>query len=447
MGGNPYNGLWDASKQQTISYASRVNQFQKIYPQKENVNNFSNSYLSKDQINISDNYLSFPRYGKLYDLNSELTVNELILESNLQSIIVVNNFNPDLKAVFSNYNGTFHLIGEDPLSPNEIIMDTRLYKVELASYTDELLLVGKGQSGTYSGKYVILKYDLASQQSTMVGLKNNVRDYSQKKVDINENKYVAVAWDNFIAVADFSGDVVAPTVSISANKQKIANGETITLNWDATDNKDELVRFEIFKNNTLVSTIDHISTKRYEAMVNEQNGLLTYKIKAYDYDGNIGIDTIDIDVFTPVSFNAFSVNKTSLELDEKLIFTWNTNNADESTNYTVYRKKPDSSDWISYFSVTGDTDFMIIVDGFIGDYQFMIGADDNVMELNETVHIDGEMVEFNADAFSDESLKYYLEIPEIILTWGINGNLSEIVSYDLYVKHQGSSQFQKIATT
>jgi hypothetical protein len=447
MGGNPYNGLWDESKQQTISYASRVNQFQKIYPQKENVNNFSNSYLSKDQINLSDNYLSFPRYGKLYALNSELTVSELILESNLQSIFVVNNFNPDLKAVFSNYNGTFHLIGEDPLTPNEIIMDTRLYKVELASYTDELLLVGKGQSGTYSGKYVILKYDLASQQSTMVGLKNNVRDYSQKKVDINENKYVAVAWDNFIAVADFSGDVVSPTVNISANKQKIANGETLTLNWEASDNKDELVRFEIFKKNTLVSTIDHISTTRYEEVVNEQNGLLTYKIKAYDYDGNIGIDTIDIDVFTPVSFNAFSVNKTSLELGEKLIFTWTTNNADESTNYTVYRKKSGSSDWISYFSVTGDTDFMIIVDGFIGDYQFMIGADDNVMELNETVHIDGEMVEFNADAFSDESLKYYLEIPEIILTWGINGNLSEIVSYDLYVKHQGASQFHKIVTT
>ncbi|ETR67434.1 MAG: hypothetical protein OMM_11603, partial [Candidatus Magnetoglobus multicellularis str. Araruama] len=138
LNGNPFNGLWDVSSNKTISSANKVNQFQKIFPQQENVNNFSNSYLAYGQINYSSDYLSFPGYGKMYALNSDLTISELILESNLQSRFVVNNFNPDLKAIFSDYNGKFHLIGEDPLSPTEIVMDTRLNDVELASYTDEL---------------------------------------------------------------------------------------------------------------------------------------------------------------------------------------------------------------------------------------------------------------------------------------------------------------------
>jgi len=150
-------------------------------------------------------------------------------------------------------------------------------------------VVGEGTRSQFSGKYVVKKYDLNTQIDSSIFIDNYVRDYNNNKIDINRNKYVAVVWENFIAIGDFSGDVIAPTISITTNEKQVTKDETISLMWQANDNKDELFRFEIFKNynTTPIATITDISTLSYEDIVTQTDGTLTYTIKAYDYDGNI----------------------------------------------------------------------------------------------------------------------------------------------------------------
>jgi hypothetical protein len=444
--GNTYDGRWDYQAEKLINKILRRNKYVAIYPSHGSTSNLSEEYIGNEHFNLIGNYLSLPQSGTIYSLNNNLTIIQMEHKFSYEAPIFLNSYNSDIISSFSDWNDNIYLVGND-ISPTVIINERFSRNNTLGVYSDEVIIVGEGKNGELYNKYLINKFDLNTKNDSTIFINHNLGEYTPKKVDINQNKFVAVAWDNYIAVADFSGDVVPPTISITPGKQKIATGETVTLNWQASDNKDELIRYEIYKNNTLVHTITDTITTSYEETVNETGGNITYKIKAVDHDGNIGYDTVEYIVFTPASFNSFTVNKTRLELGEKLIFTWDAANANESTSYSVYKKKSDASDWEHYFNITGATDYPILVDGFIGEYQFMIGADGNFMALSETVHIDGEIIEFNPTDFSNESLKYFLELPEINLTWGIDGNLSDIVSYDLYVKHGGEPQFQKIATT
>jgi hypothetical protein len=444
--GNTYDGRWDEQNDKLSNIIQNRNRCRLVYPNIGTIQNVYQEFISCGHINVSNNYLSFPRQGKIVSVNQGITANELVYDENYFYSIAVKTFTSDIITAFANDYENIYLINNN-FSPSIVIKELLSEDNIIGIYNDEAIIVGDGKDGEYNNKFVITKHDFNTKHNSSIVVDHYVNSYNIQKVDINQNKYVAVAWDNYIAVADFSGDVVPPTISITPGKQKIATGETVTLNWQASDNKDELIRYEIYKNNTLVHTITDTITTSYEETVNETGGNITYKIKAVDHDGNIGYDTVEYIVFTPASFNSFTVNKTRLELGEKLIFTWDAANANESTSYSVYKKKSDASDWEHYFNITGATDYPILVDGFIGEYQFMIGADGNFMALSETVHIDGEIIEFNPTDFSNESLKYFLELPEINLTWGIDGNLSDIVSYDLYVKHGGEPQFQKIATT
>jgi len=112
--GNPFDGTWEpSSTKYSKSYMNRKNQFLKIYPSKGNITNFSDSYLSKYQINTSSNYLTFPNYGKIFSLKSDFTVNSLVQEVQYQGSIVSNIFNTDIKAVFADWSNNIFLFGDN----------------------------------------------------------------------------------------------------------------------------------------------------------------------------------------------------------------------------------------------------------------------------------------------------------------------------------------------
>jgi len=444
--GNTFDGRWDFHENLQSNRVLRKNKFVSIYPSHGMIRDFYQDYMGDGQINLSSECLTVD--GKLFSLNSELTVKNLLHDFDDEASIDVNNFHPTVKAAFSDWSDNILLIEDDFSNPYAITSNVSKDNT-LGIFDDDIIIVGQGKRGEYYDKYVIKKYDLNSRTESIVTFNERVRDFSRKRVDINQNKHIALAWDNFIAVADYSGDVIAPNVSFSSSAMQVSQGDIVQLIWQASDNKDDMDRLEIFKNDSPAPlvTLTDTSITSYDVIIDQTTGSVTYKIKVYDSDENSSSDTLRFHVFTPASFNDFSANKRSLEMGDSITFNWKAEYANESTEYTVYKKKAGSNDWEQYFSVTGQTNHQLIVDGFIGDYQFMISADGNSMALTETIHIDGEIVEFDDTAFSQTGLQYYLEQPEIDLQWGVYNNLSDIVSFDIYIKHQDETAFQKVATT
>ncbi|CAN2047707.1 hypothetical protein GMMP1_40048 [Candidatus Magnetomoraceae bacterium gMMP-1] len=450
--GNVFDGTWNFQENQLNNRIFRRNKFVKIYPTHGSIKDFSDEYIGAAYCNIIHGYLS-NNYGEIFSLNSDLTFNQKEYEHNEGYETVFKTFNNDFIAGFTDYDKSISLIKNDLSS---ITFDGFSKLNEIAVYDNEVISIGRGTTGEYYDKNVVIKKDLQTDnQATIVLSQMTTYDDYQNdnyhKVDINQNKYAAVAWDNLLTVADLSGDIVPPQINFTSSGGEILDNTQVTLSWSANDNNDELVKYEIYQivdgNTTLLDTITDINITSYNTTVNSNgNNEIEFKITAYDNDGNMSFDSLTFQIIIPVEFTSFSVNKSSLELGEKLIFTWAANGISNATGYTVYKKKIEASEWDIYFNETGKTNKEIIVDGFVGDYQFKIEAGEDSEELAHSVYVEGEIVEFDYSTFSNADIIYYVEDKIIDLNWGIETGLSDIVTYEIYVKNN-EGNFNKIAST
>ncbi|PTL76362.1 glycosyl hydrolase family 18 protein [Vitiosangium sp. GDMCC 1.1324] len=123
---------------------------------------------------------------------------------------------------------------------------------------------GSSQNGTYT--YTVKAYDAAGNVGT-------------KTLSVSVN-------------IPGSGDVVAPTVTASANATQFTAAGTLNLTATATDNVG-VTKVEILENGTLVSSTTSYS-KSFSSSA--QNGTYTYTVKAYDAAGNVGSQTVTVTV-------------------------------------------------------------------------------------------------------------------------------------------------------
>jgi len=453
--GNPYYGTWNNEKDRLNNNILRRNQFVEIYPSIGSVKNFSDEYFGRCN-NVHNNYISSTLYGMLFSLNSDFTINNKILEEENNSYMNLKfkSFDSTYIAVFGKYisNKCDLTLYNNNFSNVSVKVDSQSNKV--VTFEDEAIIVGYGLSQSpYKYKHVINKVDLITAQKGIIGIGQGDSSLNYNKVDINKNKYVAVAWNNFLAVADLSGDIIPPEIDITSSDGKITNGSNLIINWNAQDNRDELIKFEIYKisdnSSTLLDTINDVSQQSYNIDVNEvSNKKITYKVVAFDYDGNQNDDTIEFDIVVPVSIKSFSVNKSTVDIGENLLFIWDAQGADNSTAYTVYKRKIDSLDWDLYFSSIGETSKKIIVEGFIGEYEFMLKTEKDNMKLLQSVTIEGEIPEFNySDFYPVENIIYFVDDKNINFSWGLEKSISDEIVYNLLIKTKDENKFSNVLST
>ncbi|MGA1869572.1 MAG: NBR1-Ig-like domain-containing protein [bacterium] len=451
-GGHPYDGTWNYEEGRLKNYGLDKNKFIQIFPTLGSITNFSDEDFGTC-LNIVDDYLSSTYgYGKIYSLNSDLTIKQALYDGgDGYTPLEFKSFGSTFIAALNMYNNgkmNFILFKKD-LSIETF--DSLTQSNELAAFDDEAIFVGYGYE-PYRGKNVVTKLDLTKGEKSIIafGSANSLENY--KKVDINQNKYVAVAWGNFLAVGNLSGDIVQPEVIFTNAGAQVTDGTTLMLSWQASDNRDELIKYEIYKivegANTLIDTITDVSITNDMYTLSEGiTGEITFKIIAYDYEGNINYDTVTFDIIEPLEFTSFSVNKSTAQLGEKLIFTWSANGTNSHTGYTVCKKKAGSSEWQEYFKTDGETNKIVIVEGYIGEYTFKIEAGQDSMELSHAVVIEGEMVEFDYSKFFPDDTGYYVDQRIVDFAWGIGNDLSESVNYELYLKKNGEENFSSVAVT
>jgi len=245
---------------------------------------------------------------------------------------------------------------------------------------------------------------------------------------------------------------VQPEINFTNTESRVTNGSTITLSWLADDNQDELVKLEIYKivgsTSTLLETITDVSISNYEYAVSEGEAEeITFKIICYDYAGNAGYNSITFDIVTPLHITSFSVNKSTVQLGENLIFTWNADGSRPDTIYTIYKQKGEATDWEEYFQITGETSKVISVVGFVGEYNFKINAGEDTLALSHAVLIEGDIMVFNDSVFTPTVNGYYGDNHEIELHWAIEAAEPDMASYRVYIKLDDETEFLHAATT
>lgn len=101
------------------------------------------------------------------------------------------------------------------------------------------------------------------------------------------------------------------------------------------------------------------------------------------------------------------MNKSTVQLGENLIFTWNADGSRPDTIYTIYKQKGEATDWEEYFQITGETSKVISVVGFVGEYNFKINAGEDTLALSHAVLIEGDIMVFNDSVFTPTVNGYY----------------------------------------
>jgi len=457
--GQTFDGSWNFEKNDLSSDVKIKNQFIKIYPDSGRITDFFDTYIGYE-FNCNHNILSRVDRGRIYSLNSDFTVNKLVYDDNNRiHKIFYSSFDSKFHSAVTNYNyDNNHYKFEISLIDDNVIYDNQspvtFYswsnETIAASFENEVIVVG--DSDERKSKYLISKIDLTTKEHASIRLGQDDSESYVKQADINKNKFVAVSWYEYLAVADLSGDLIPPQVKFSNVNSTIQNASDITLTWNVSDNKDELIKLELYKRvdytETLVKSFSDTSINTYPININETSAdNVLFKLVAYDFDDNVSSDTVQYTVTEPIVFESFNVNKSTVKLGDKIIFSWTASGHKNSTLYTVYKRKIGNSEWDEYFQITGKTSFIIYAENFIGEYEFKIISDKNSMMLPITVKVEGEIVVFDYSLFTPVNQMFYVEDRVIKLFWGLEEALSDTVAYDIYLKLESESKFNKIGST
>jgi hypothetical protein len=446
--GHPFDGTWNFAENALNDWLLRRNKAMPIYPSQGIVSNISDEYLGYFTT-VGAGHISSDT-GKIWSLNTDLTVDQLVYNEGKETSTCA--FEP----FGSLYVGTLNYYTNNDFGITLLKADYTTNKMavipefnRIAAY-DNLIILG----GAKNFQVYISKIDLAANQKIDVvfGALNG-STYPYDNIDMNSNKYVAVGWDVYLAVADFSGDIVPPDVNITNTETQIVNSTAITLTWDATDNSNQLDKFEVYKemngNRTLLATITDTNTTTYNYTVNESGASeIKFLVIAFDQDGNIGEDSLVLTIITyTVDLTSFTLDKSTVPMGGSVTFNWSANGVDGSTIYTVFKRQSGTTEWQNYFQESGQFTKTMPVDEVPGTYDFKIESGADSIALFNALTVTGDIPVFDYNQFGVSNSGYYSEPAVVTLSWNIQPFSNQnLVTYDVYV-NPNSSGYSKIETT
>lgn len=436
----------------------------------------------------------FPNIGNEIIINlsqylSSIRVNQNYLNSSIGKIFSIDdNFNINLVKDFGTQNKTFTTRSEIYLNNkylNLLIDDEKnVYGVKKDFAKDKIFNLEKefnvGYENSSSPSLYVKLYDdlgvfaypmkdpnrpdtnstkiygvslvnLETKAQYDISMGNRVSYYISKLVSMNSNKILAVGQPDegsaYLAIGDFSKDVIEPTLSLNNTQKTIEAGGSITLNWSASDNNNAISRFEIKKVvngvQSHIATLDKTKTS-FTYIVNDSADLVELKVLAYDVSENKSEAILPLKVLKPITFYNFSFDKTDIQLGDKVNFTWSSSGS-ATTEYTVYKKEVDGTKWTEVFTSLGSTSKLYLVSDFTGTYKFKIVSGVNKLEVSSTLTVNGELLQFKEESFKPNG-SYFGESNSIKLSWS-DTLVNSTVPYSVYIKQQEDSEFTLVGTT
>ena len=435
----------------------------RVYPSKTTEITLSDTIRNRylDHLEVFDQYL-FAERDRFYALNGDFTIidtplcqlsqasGDIDLEVNSQNFLGV---------VANKINGRsyFTLLNKDCSVNREIDID--LGDNAVSNYgdikgilTDELFLVfGYDSPNAYA-----YKYDIASGQLSTVVLPKRTED-PRKSVAINKRLNVAATWSEggipFISFADFSADIVAPAVSLNTSLSKVNVGEQITLTWQASDNQNQLQKFDVYvgKNDasqTLVQTITDTSVNIFSYTVPNDADLskLTFKVIATDSSNNWGVAQADVIVVQPVVITSFVSDKSSYQRGEKVSLSWTIVGSNVEDNIQLFGRSG-SDDWSLLAENLIAGSYQMDTDTLTGIYDLKLSARDKSEVLHPQIEITGTWLNFDYQQFTPVATAYVnTAAPIFNLTWSADVTDAEQWIAQMFVKTDSDSEFNSIAT-
>ncbi|WP_028581815.1 fibronectin type III domain-containing protein [Desulfogranum japonicum] len=327
----------------------------------------------------------------------------------------------------------------------------------VAVLPDKIITAGAG-SGNYSGENVVVKYDLTTDDEFVIPFRSTGDTYNyENRVDINQNQYVAVGWDRYLALADFSQDIVAPIISITSAGGEITPGTEITVDWQVSDNLSQLDRVEIVTQSgateNLVTTITDSAVTSYSFTLSGAVGeSVTVMLAAYDTAGNVSYDTVVFELVQPVTVISFSVDKTNINVGDSLVFSWSVDTYSPTSTFIISARPVGTAEWQVFATVSGQLQVEQVVNQFIGEYEFQITSSGGSVLLSHGVAVFGELLQFAYEQFAPQS---QLNVPadgtedcRVGFNWAVSGVSSpDDIHYSLYLSTDGASSFTKVQET
>ena len=437
----------------------------KVYPSIGSENNIIDAYVDW-RVRIYDDYIYFPKVGKFYDVDASLQA----IESSLQDMgIPVNRAYGEFDSSGSQYkemivdiSGYINLIDENlstlplmDINDNIAFIDGSNYMFTDMKVFEDMVLLNYPVEGEMGEAYKVSLYDFDTNSSHSVRLgklidKNEISNLT----DINTNKILAVGnvdqGSAFLAVGDFSDDIQSPEVTIKNSETFLEKGASLVLDWNASDNVNELVRYEVYElidgNENLLATITDIANTTYSYTLNTGTtaNYVSLKVLAYDQSENSAYDLIRLNALDPVSFSSFTVEQLEIDLGEKLIFTWSVSGATSSTPYTIYKQLIGETEWTKVITVIGDISKSYMVNDFVGEYNFKILSGNYEMSADTTVLVNGYILRYYEDAFKPNG-DYYGE-DTVKLQWD-SSMADSTVEYTVLIKKSGEEEFSSVGET
>ena len=447
--GVPYNGTWDTNESCLKNDVLKQRKVKQVYPTSSEITNLSDLYID-GKLNVCNNYVSSSKEGDVYLWRSDTNSAQLIKD--------LENFNSHIELKFyqSPYISGFQ---KDINQNKEIILLKEDYSQSSFHYSywqnygtlfkDEAIFVGNNI--TSSNQIILSKFNYSSQTSTDLILNdtgNYYIDAVPEKIDINQNKYVAIVWDNVLALGDLSKDMILPEISFTHIDRTVQQGDILTLSWVASDNN-QLKKIEIYKNTNdsfeLLSTINDTDIATYPYQVNDTNEI-TFKVVAYDIDNNTASETIHFTIIPQVTFQSFSISPSEVEIGKTLTFFWKANHANFDSEYTVCIRKPGDTDWTKCITAKGVESESISITQKPGTYECIIFSRDDSHELETPLTITGEYISFSHLDFNPTIKSYYVYDQVIDFEWDINNHVNDTVKYSLMIRKENEDEYQKIDT-
>jgi hypothetical protein len=379
-------------------------------------------------------------------------------------------FTSDNLVMTSAYAQKVSLVDEEGIAQSLNISSGNSYPVCFL-YSNYGLFVN-AMNGTIS----VSKFDRTSFNVTEAVVSNTTNVYSSdidNTVSANSSGLFSTAWGDYnqgiyIASADFSKDIEAPYVEILNSDITIVNKKSYTLNWDVSDNLNQLTKVEIYKVvgsvSSLVATVYNAQQTSYTINLNEATGVdaIAFQLKAYDYTGNIGVDLKSMALIDPVEISRFDINYSVVDLGQDVIFSWDSDGGSK-TPYTVYRRPFGLSDvWLELFTVVGVKQNLYTIDSFAGVNEFKIVSGAEELMANGTLDVNGSVFEFYQKNLSESGeQKVFGDSSEVILSWSDNAQvvlaeparrLSSAVTesnirYDIWIKYAGDLDFSYVGSS
>ena len=201
--GFPFDGTWNHSKNELNDTLNLRNIIKQIYPAVEEKKSLSDTFLGNGKANMGNDYLSFSFGKTAYLFDDEWSLLSTYNMPNMGEDTI--RFKPfDSKFFAASYFkhnnlGQIQLCNINKSDCKAFIANT--YNNLVSTYENEAII-----SGILRNKHtpVVFKINLLTGQTFFKSQQDGIIVNSDYSYDINQNQYLALAWERYLTVGNFS---------------------------------------------------------------------------------------------------------------------------------------------------------------------------------------------------------------------------------------------------